>query len=172
MTVDRIGRHARNWSYIQGSTRNHENEGKTNNVRCMLYSLYAVLSVYCTWCKLVLGVNLWSWHGEIVRDDLILCSAMRVELWTRKREMGNDDENDVEDMSEYEKSGLRLAWLVWGTPRICGITHLIGTRTCRIGDGKMSCTRNSLMSQFIIKISPISSHISPSRLQLYLRTPS
>ena len=26
-----------------------------------------------------------------------MCSAMIVELWTRKREMGDDDENDVED---------------------------------------------------------------------------
>jgi len=43
------------------------------------------------------------------RDDLTLCSAMRVELWTRKREMGDDDENDMEDTSRYEKSGLRLA---------------------------------------------------------------
>jgi hypothetical protein len=31
----------------------------------------------------------------IERDDIILCSAMMVELWTRKREMGDDDENDV-----------------------------------------------------------------------------
>jgi len=42
-----------------------------------------------------------------------MCSAMIVELWTRKREMGNEDENDVEDMSEYKKSGVRLAQLGW-----------------------------------------------------------
>jgi len=46
---------------------------------------------------------------EIERDDLTLCSAMMVELWTRKREMGDEDENDVEDTSGYEKSGVRLA---------------------------------------------------------------
>jgi len=34
---------------------------------------------------------------------------MMVELWTRKREMGEDDENDVEDMSGYETSAVRLA---------------------------------------------------------------
>jgi len=34
---------------------------------------------------------------------------MMVELCTRKREMGDDDENDVEDMSGNEKSGVRLA---------------------------------------------------------------
>ena len=41
-----------------GSTRNHENEWKTNNLGWMLYSVYAVLSV-----------NSRSWHGEIERDD-------------------------------------------------------------------------------------------------------
>jgi hypothetical protein len=34
---------------------------------------------------------------------------MIVELWKRKREMREEDENDVEDMSGYEKSGVRLA---------------------------------------------------------------
>jgi hypothetical protein len=34
---------------------------------------------------------------------------MIVELWTRKRQMGDEDENDVEDTSEYEKSRVRLA---------------------------------------------------------------
>jgi len=43
------------------------------------------------------------------RDDLTLCSAMIVELWTRKGEMGDEDENDVENMSGYGKSGVRLA---------------------------------------------------------------
>jgi len=42
-------------------------------------------------------------------DDLTLCSAMMVEMWMRKREMGDKDENNVEDMSGYEKSGVRLA---------------------------------------------------------------
>jgi len=52
MAVDRVGRHARRRSYNQGSTRNHENEGKTTNLGCMLYSVYAVLGVCCTWCML------------------------------------------------------------------------------------------------------------------------
>jgi len=34
-----------------------------------------------------------------------------VELWTRKREMGNEDENDLEDTSGYGKSGVPLARL-------------------------------------------------------------
>jgi len=38
---------------------------------------------------------------------------MMLELWTRKREMADEDENDVEDTSGYEKSGVQLAWLGW-----------------------------------------------------------
>jgi len=34
---------------------------------------------------------------------------MMVELWMRKREMGDKDENDMEDMSGPEESGVRLA---------------------------------------------------------------
>jgi hypothetical protein len=34
---------------------------------------------------------------------------MMVELWTRKREMGDEDENIMENPSGYEKSGVRLA---------------------------------------------------------------
>jgi len=68
--------------------------------QCMLYSVYAVL-----------GVNLWSCHGEIESDDLTLCSAMMVEMWMRKREMGDEDENDVEDTSGYEESEVQLPWL-------------------------------------------------------------
>jgi len=34
---------------------------------------------------------------------------MMVELWTRKREKGNEDEHKVEDMSGYEKSWVQLA---------------------------------------------------------------
>jgi len=43
------------------------------------------------------------------RDDLTLCSATMVELWTRIREMGDEDENDLEDTSGYAKSGVQLA---------------------------------------------------------------
>ena len=50
MAVDRVGRHA--GCYIQGSTRNHENEGQTNDLGRMLYSVYAALGVCCTRCML------------------------------------------------------------------------------------------------------------------------
>jgi hypothetical protein len=88
------------------------------STRCMLCSLYAVLSAYCIRCMVysayaVLTVNSWSSHREIDRDDLTLGSAMMVQLWTRKREMGDEDENDVEDTRGYLKLWVRLAWLGW-----------------------------------------------------------
>jgi len=46
------GRYTSRWSYIQGSTWNRENEGMTDNLWCMLFLVYAVLSVRCTWCML------------------------------------------------------------------------------------------------------------------------
>jgi len=36
-----------------------------------------------------------------------------VDLWMRKRDMGDDNGNNVEDKCRYEKSGVRLAWLSW-----------------------------------------------------------
>ena len=61
VTVDRVGRYAGSSSYIHGSTRNCENEGKTDNLWWILYSVYAVFGVLGTWCMLrslnaVLGV--------------------------------------------------------------------------------------------------------------------
>jgi hypothetical protein len=38
---------------------------------------------------------------------------MMVELLARKIEMGDEDENNKEDPSGYEKSGVRLTRLVW-----------------------------------------------------------
>jgi hypothetical protein len=50
---------------------------------------------------LVLSDN--SWHGEIERDNVSRCVAMMIELWMRKREMGDEDVNNME---EYAKSGV------------------------------------------------------------------
>jgi hypothetical protein len=35
--------------------------------------------------------------------------GMMVELWTRKREMGDEDENDMQDTSRPQTCGVRLA---------------------------------------------------------------
>jgi len=74
--------------------------------RCMLYSVYAVLGVCCTRCQLMIM----SWRN---REGWLNFVAMMVEFSTRKREMGDEDENDIEDTSGYEKSGVQLAWLCW-----------------------------------------------------------
>jgi hypothetical protein len=34
---------------------------------------------------------------------------MMLQLWTERREMGDADENDMEDTNGYEKSGVQLA---------------------------------------------------------------
>jgi hypothetical protein len=44
---------------------------------------------------------------------------MMVELWTRKREMVDEDENDMGDTSGYEKSGVRLRDWVQKTSYLC-----------------------------------------------------
>ena len=38
---------------------------------------------------------------------------MMVELWTRQREMVDDNENDVMNTDRYEESAVQLAWLGW-----------------------------------------------------------
>ena len=155
MAVGRVGRYTGSWSYIQGSTRNHVNEEKTNNLVWMLYSVYAVL-----------GVNSWSCHGEIERDDLTLCSAMMVELWTRKIEMEDEDANDMEDTSGYEKSGVRLACLGW-EDLVSVVLHAgSGVVPAYRGWSTDSHTKFS-KSQFLMMISPISSDLSLSCAQLY-----
>jgi hypothetical protein len=45
VAVDLIRRHAGRGSYIQGSIRNRQNEGKTDNLEMMQYAVYAVLGV-------------------------------------------------------------------------------------------------------------------------------
>jgi hypothetical protein len=52
-------------------------------------------------------------------------------------------------------------------PGIVVITRRKGGRTCRIEHGKFTRTRNSLKSQFVIMILPISCVLSHSHLQLY-----
>jgi hypothetical protein len=53
------------------------------------------------------------------------------------------------------------------SPRIGDNTHQIRTRTCHIGDGQLTGSRNSLKSQLLMMISPISSDLSLSCAQLY-----
>jgi len=152
--------------------------------RCMLYSVYAILSVCCTQCMLysvyaVLGVccsqcqlmiMAWrdreGWHNFVFWDD------SRV-----------GDEKERDGGWRWEQCGwYQRIWVIWGRtyliglgrPRISVITRRIRTCTCCIGDGKLTRTRNSLKSQYLMMISPVPSHISLSYFQSYhhLRTRS
>jgi len=77
--------------------------------RCMLYSVYTVFGVCCTWCMLYSVSTHDHDMQEIERDHLTLCSAMMVEIWTRKGMIRDEVENHVEDMSGYDESGVRFA---------------------------------------------------------------
>ena len=59
---------------------------------------------------------------------------MLVELWVRKREMGEEDKNDMEDKSVYENSGVGLAWLGLKDGVSVMLCFQIGTRISRIVD--------------------------------------
>jgi len=62
MAVDPVGRYVANSSFIQKPTRIHENEGKSNNPGWMLYSVYDVLDVCCTYCSQQLWMmRPWFW---------------------------------------------------------------------------------------------------------------
>jgi dissimilatory sulfite reductase (desulfoviridin) alpha/beta subunit len=75
---------------------------------------------------------------------------------------GDEVENDVEDYEQICEIR-RIACLIGlGRPRIREITHRIGTRTCHIGDGRLTRTRNSIKSQFLMMISPVPAHLSLS----------
>jgi hypothetical protein len=54
MAVDHEGRQTGSGNFIQGSTCDYDNGGKTNNVAWMLYSVYAKISVCCAWWRLMI----------------------------------------------------------------------------------------------------------------------
>jgi len=168
--IDLVGRHA--GSYTEGSTRNHVNDGKTNNLGWMLYPVYAVVSVYavlsvcCTQCKLMMM----AWRDREGWLNLVFCNDHTVV-----------DENVGDGGWRWEWcAGYEWIWEIRGTTCLIGlgrpcigvITRQIGTHTCCIVDGKLTSTQNSLKSHFLMMVSPISSHLSLSRPQLYqhLRT--
>jgi len=134
--------------------------------RCMLYLVYAVLGVCCTQCMLysvyaILSVYSWLWHGEIERDNSNMCSAMMVELWTRKRDGGWRWEQFGGYEWIWEIKG--TTWLIaFRRPRIDVITDWIRTRTCYIRNGKLTRIRNSLKSQCLMMISHLLSSLSVS----------
>jgi len=59
----------------------------------------------------LLGVNSWSWIGENERYGLTLYSAIMVQLWKRNKVREDNDKNNEEDTSRYEKSVVSHAWM-------------------------------------------------------------
>jgi len=150
--------------------------------------------------KLHSGVNLWSWEGREDKQscgDAVLgvcCTRWQFMIMPRRDRQGwlnlvFCDDGWVVDEKERD-AGWRWEWcggheqIQESRGRTCliglvilwigVITRRIRTCTCRIGDGKLTCTPNSLQSQFLIMISPMSSDLCLSRPQLYhyLRTRS
>jgi len=177
MEVERVGRHPGSETYIQGSTHDHENEGKTNNIgwmmysvyallgvcsaRCILYSVYAVLGKCCTHCQL----SIMQWRDSERWLNFVFCDAGRVVDkkernggWRWERCGGYEGIREIRGTTYV----IGLEW-----PCIGGNSRLVGTRTCRIRAGKYTRTQNSLKSQFLTMISLISSHHSLCRPQLY-----
>jgi len=121
-------------------------------IRCILYWVYAVSRVSCIRCMLysvyaLHSVNSWSWHGEIQRDDLTLCSVIMVQLWMRKRDGGWRWEWYGGYQQIWEIRGITCLIGFW-TPCIGVITRRNGTPTCRIRDGKLTRTQHSLSPSF------------------------
>jgi len=138
MVVNRVGRYAGSWSYIQGSTPNHENERKTNNLGWMLNSVYAVLGVCSTRCQLMIM----AWRDREGWLNFVFCN----DAWVV-------DEKERDGGWRWECcGGYERIWEIRGTtcligfgrPRIGVFTRRIGTRTYRIEDGKLTPPRNSL----------------------------
>jgi len=93
---------------------------------------------------------------------------MIIELRTRKRDVEDDDENDIEHTRRYEKSAVKLTLFVLETSNWC-FTCRIWIRICSNRVGSLTCTQDSLMFQFLIMISPITSQLyHHPRIQSYV----
>jgi len=72
--------HEGSGSYIQESTCNHQNTGKTVNLGWMLHLVYTVRGVCCTQCQLTII----AWSNRVERLYLLFCSDGRV-VYEKKR---------------------------------------------------------------------------------------
>jgi hypothetical protein len=108
----------------------------------------AVLGVCATWCMRY-SVLTHGHHRERYRGMTYLCVLeMMVQLWTRKREMGDQDENDTVVTREYEISGGTPCQIRLGRPHSGVIAGQIAIHTYSVGDGKMAPTKNSPSPSF------------------------
>jgi len=85
---------------------------------------------------------------------------MMVELWMRKREMGDEDENDMEDTSGHQKSGVLFSWLSLEDLKLL-LLHAGSGLVPAVSWMVNWLARDILLkSQFHMMISPISSDFS------------
>jgi hypothetical protein len=68
---------------------------------------------------------------------------MTVELWTRKREIGDKDENDMEDVSGHEKSDVRFACL--GKDYLVSVVFPAGLRLVPAVSGLVNCLAHKIL---------------------------
>ena len=166
--IDPVVRNAGSWCYIQWSTHNHDNAGHKTSLGRILYSVYVVLGVCCTWCeRMIMG---WRYRERWL--IILFCDDGRV-----VDEKGRDGKWRWEQCGGYEWicEFRGATWLIGlQRPRIGLISCQIGTGTFHIGDDKLTRTCNSLKFHIIMMIGPISSDLSLSCRQFYhhLRTRS
>jgi hypothetical protein len=79
----------------------------------------------------------------------------------------DEDENNVADNKRICEVRGAADLIVLGRPCIGVMRYRDRTRACHITDGKLTCTQNSLKSQFLRMISPEFSHLSLSCPQVY-----
>jgi len=80
--------------------------------------------------------------------------------------MGDEDGNIYGGYKRIREVRGTTCLIGFTRPGISVFTSRIGSSTCHIRNGQLTHTRNSLKSQFLMKISPISSPLS-----LCLRSP-
>jgi len=116
--------------------------------QCMLYSMYAVISIHCSWCIL------WLAYAMLV----VCCTQSYLTMmpwWYRERWLNLVFSGDgwVEDEMKRGRIMMGPIWRIWldlGTQRYQlpyrVWIHCIHIPTCHIGNGKLTCTCNSLIS--------------------------
>jgi len=160
----------------------------------MLYFVYAVLGVCSTWCMLYLvytalrvrsnwcmrhsvyaepSIQSRARHGLIERNNLTLCYAILIELWTRKQggEWRWEPDAGYEWMwTVRDRTCPNRFWRLQiggHTCQMVGHACTIGGHHYQITIGMVTCTWNSVLLQFLSKTLPISSHLPPACSQLY-----
>jgi len=73
--------------------------------------------------------------------------------------MGDEDGNEYGGYERILEVRGTTCVIGFTRPPIGVVTRRIGSSTCRIRNGQLTLTQNSLQSQFLMMISPSSSHL-------------